>query len=75
MKVSLDGGLTFSEVDQVMVVQDIDDPTDNEEPAKIELHINLFKDKMASHVFIDDACDGSDVVTYLELGDRLVNGD
>lgn len=74
MKVSLDDGKTWVDVNTVRVIQDVDDPTDNEEPAKVQLHINLLKDKMENYVFIDDGCDGSDVCTYLELGDRLVNG-
>ncbi len=54
MKVSLDDGKTWVDVNTVRVIQDVDDPTDNEEPVKVQLHINLLKDKMENYVFIDD---------------------
>ena len=74
MKVSLDNGKTWVEVETVRVIQEIDDPTDYEEPIKAELHFNFTHEGLVTDVFIDDACDGTSSEMYVEMGDRLVNG-
>lgn len=75
MKVSLDGGKTWQEVEEVRVIKDIPDPTDYEddEPIQAELHFCFTEEGLITDVWIDDACDGTDSIDYLELGDKLVN--
>lgn len=74
MKVSLDNGDTWVEVENLKVIQNIEDPTDyEEEPSLVELHFNFTNEGVVTDVWINDICQGSSSEIYLNIGDNLVN--
>lgn len=74
MKVSLDNGDTWVEVENLKVIQNIEDPTDYEdEPSEVELHFNFTSEGVVTDVWINDICQGSSSEVYLNIGDNLVN--
>jgi len=74
MKVSLDNGNTWVEVENLKVIQNIEDPTDYEdEPSEVELHFNFTSEGVVTDVWINDICQGTSSEVYLTIGDNLVN--
>ena len=70
MKVSLDDGKTWLEVESVRVSQNIPDPTENE--LEVNLNFNFTHEGLISDVWIDNVVQGTSSETYLEIGDKLV---
>ncbi len=69
MRVSLDGGTNWVEVEGVLVSQDVEDP-EGENEAHIEFaftHEGLIVD-----VWVNNVCEGTSSEMYQEIGDRLV---
>jgi len=70
MRVSLDGGTNWVEVEGVLVSQDVEDP-EGEREAHIDFsftHEGLIVD-----IWVNDVCEGTSSEMYQEIGDRLVS--
>lgn len=72
MKISTDEGKTWVEVDSLRIIKDLDDPTDQEIDAS--LFFNFTHEGVVVDAWVNDVCEGTNAETYIELGDRLVNG-
>jgi len=79
MKVSLDDGKTWLEVENLRIIQKIEDPTDKEptdcedEPSEVELHFNFTNEGIITDAWINNICEGSSSEMYLNIGDNLIN--
>ena len=71
MKISTDGGITWTEVDSVRVIQKIPDTFNEEEKFEIELLFNFTHEGLIQDLWIDNANEGTTSETYNEIGDRL----
>jgi len=69
MKVSLDGGATWVEVENVRVSQAVEDP-EGENEGHIEF--NFTGEGLVTDVWVNDVCEGTSSEMYQEIGDRLV---
>ena len=75
MKISLDDGKTWIEVEGVRIIQEFDPMVDKETEEEInaELQFNFTKEGMIMDVLVNNVCDGTSSEMYHEIGDRLVN--
>jgi len=71
MKISTDGGLTWTDVDSVRISQEIPDTFNEEEKFEIELLFNFTHEGLIQDLWIDNVNEGSMTETYNEIGDRL----
>lgn len=77
MKISTDGGKTWVDVDQLRVAVgvDRDDELDEDEGDEAELHFNFTEEGLIIDTWVDGVCVGTSSELYLEIGDRLVDGE
>lgn len=71
MKISIDGGFTWQEVESVRVSQEIPDTFNEDEKFEIELLFNFTNEGLIQDLWIDNASEGSISETYQEIGDRM----
>jgi len=77
MKISTDNGKTWKKVNQLRVWVEVMNPLDmddDEAPETGEVHFNFTEEGMITDLYVGNACEGTDSITYEELGDRLVDG-
>jgi hypothetical protein len=70
MKISIDNGLTWQDVESVRVSQEIPDIF-NDEKFEIELLFNFTNEGLIQDLWIDNVSEGSISETYQEIGDRM----
>lgn len=70
MKISTDGGHTWVEVEALRVSQEL-----QHEDAEAEVTFNFTSEGLIIDAWADGYCQGTSSETYLEIGDRLVDGE
>ena len=66
MKISLDDGDTWVEVEKLRVLKEFDHDLD------AEIAFNFTHEGLVTDVWVMDVCEGTSSETYQEIGDRLV---
>lgn len=71
MRISLDDGKTWTTVKSLIFAQDLPGVGDVE---SAEVTFNFTDKSLTTHVWVNDVCQGTSSETFVELGDRLVDG-
>lgn len=71
MRISLDDGKTWQTVTSLSVVKDLPGVGDVE---TAEVVFRFENDDVTTNVWVNDVCQGTSSETYVEMGDRLVDG-
>ena len=71
MKISTDNGNTWINVEQLRVLKAFDHP----DGLDAEMVFNFTDEGLITDVWVMDVCEGTSSETYIEIGDRLVDGE
>jgi hypothetical protein len=74
MKISLDDGKSWIEVQGLRIIKEFDAHIDTDyEEIQAELHFNFTQEGIVTDVWVNNTCEGTESQLYVELGDNLVN--
>ena len=76
MKISTDDGITWVEVESIRVKKEYPIHVNDEgDEVEAELAVNFTHEGIITDVWINNTCEGTSSETYLEIGNRLVDGE